>query len=143
MRDDPVSDTPDEMREYRKHLVESRQKAFESFDRTILTLSAGGLALSLNMVKELSLSGKSILSLMVYCWILWLLSMSCTLISFYASQRALTKALAQFDNRTSSEAKVGGRWTMVVDVSNLAAMASFVMGAMFVVWFVIRFSRGG
>jgi len=128
----------DGLQEYRRHLVESRQKAFEAFDRTLLTLSAGGLALSLSMVKELSLAGRSSFNLMLGCWIFWLLSMTCTLVSFFASTQALGKAIHQVDDGEAVGRKVGGRWTTVVNVLNLAAMICFVAGSIFVVWFVVR-----
>jgi hypothetical protein len=128
----------DDLQEYRRHLVESRQKTFEAFDRTLLTLSAGGLALSLSMVKELSLGGRSSFNLMLVCWIFWLLSMTCTLVSFFASIQALGKAIEQVDDGEVVGRKVGGRWTTVVNVLNLSAMICFIVGSIFVVSFVLR-----
>ena len=38
-----ASQVDKEMQEYRSHLVEARQKAFEDFDKTVLALSGGAL----------------------------------------------------------------------------------------------------
>src|SRR5436190_223645 len=47
------ADMDKQTQEYRAHLVEARQKAFEDFDKTVLLLSGGALGVSITFVKDL------------------------------------------------------------------------------------------
>lgn len=71
-------------------LERARQSAFEQFDKAILTLSSGGLGLSLAFLKDVVKTrppvGEPIL---VVSWVLFAVSILSTLVSFLFSERAI------------------------------------------------------
>lgn len=84
--------------QYREWLVSADQKSQESFDKTVLTLSGGALALSFAFIKDIVGDGSIISAgLLVASWCAWAASLSCVLVSFLFSQFALRKAISQVD----------------------------------------------
>ena len=76
--------------EHLKHyhcLVEGEQKAYESFDKYLVTLSAGALALSVNLVNVLGITG-CMRCLLLAGWVMFCLSLISILASFLISARA-------------------------------------------------------
>src|ERR1041384_3332720 len=90
-----------QMQEYRNHLVEARQKAFEDFDKTVLALSGGALGISITFVKDLLGPGTlSCKGCLLTSWICWGVSVLTILVSYYASQLTLNRAIKQIDAGT-------------------------------------------
>ena len=78
--------------EERTLLIDAEREASRNFDRYILTLSAGALALSLAFVRELAPtphSGSTIL--LAGVWLAFGLALIITLLSFLVSQTALRR----------------------------------------------------
>jgi hypothetical protein len=85
-------------RQYRRQLVSLLQASYEHFDRAILALSGGGLALSLAFVKDIvPLSKNECRAMLVISWCLFAASILCTLISFLMSQQAIHRQIEYAD----------------------------------------------
>lgn len=115
--------------EHRKYLVEGEHKSQEQYDKTVLSLSGGALAVSFAFVKDY-LSGKEAIGLefLLAAWIAWGLSSTITLASFYTSVLAFRKSISQVDKETVYKSRVGGRASIVTDILNAAAGLLFLAG---------------
>lgn len=90
--------------EYRKELWGALKVSHEQYDKALLTLSGGGLAISITLVKELFPSDKLIVSwLLMMAWALFCASIILTVISFLVSQKALNVQLENFDKYTAGD----------------------------------------
>jgi hypothetical protein len=97
--EEAVTDTA--IQEYRKHCVSAEQKAQDDYDKAVLTLSGGALAISFAFLKDLVGSGPlAQTQLLLWAWLLWSGSIVATLASFWFSQSALRTAIAQVDAGT-------------------------------------------
>ena len=128
-------DVDDLTKQHREHLVAAGQKSIESFDRTLLTLSGGGLALSIAFVKDLGLQGRASTAILIAAWIFWLLAMALTLVSFYVSYFAIYRAIQELDDDSPAATSACARWTWWVHACNIAAGLMFLLGLGFVIWF--------
>lgn len=127
----------DAMKEYRQHLVEAQQKSLESFDKTILSLSGGALAISLVFVHDIIGDGEmSGACLLFIAWVCWIVSMVSTLSSFLFSHHALRKAIDQVDAGAIHTDKRGGRFNLATHVANVLSLIAFVIGVILIVIFV-------
>lgn len=97
------------LREYRQHLVETLQKVSESYDKTVITLSGGALAISFTFVKDFI--GKEPANdpeLLFWAWVLFALSLAAVLFSLFFGTLAFRKAISQVDDGTIYDKKAGG-----------------------------------
>lgn len=86
------------MDDYRKELWTGLKTGHEQFDQAMITLSSGGLALSLTIIKDLFLPNKLIAPwLLISIWILFTLSIVVTVISFLTSQKGMSKQIEYFE----------------------------------------------
>jgi uncharacterized membrane protein len=83
---------------YRQRLVEVGHASQMSYDKALLTLSAGAMGLSLNFVKEL-LNGKphQLLCVLMISWVCWIVSIASVVLSFYLSVKAHDTAIGRLD----------------------------------------------
>ena len=84
--------------EYRKHLWDSLRAGQEQYDKYLLTLSGGGLAISLTLVKDVF--GKSNLSypsVLIVSWAFFCISIVATVASFISSQKSQRKQLSNYE----------------------------------------------
>ncbi|HLG58128.1 MAG TPA: hypothetical protein VI485_22465 [Vicinamibacterales bacterium] len=94
-------------RHHRTGLEGGRRSAYIEFDKAVLALSAGGLALSISFIGELVPSTPpSVLPVLYSSWLLYAICMMSTLLSFLFSQAAFDRELQliddhylRFDNR--------------------------------------------
>ena len=85
-----------QLQEYRSHIITAKQQAQEDFDKTVLTLSGGALGISFVFVKDIVGNNPLINSWALFAaWIAWGFSVTCILVSYYASQQALRKTIKQ------------------------------------------------
>lgn len=127
----------DAMDEYRLHLVEAQQKSLEAFDKTILSLSGGALAISLVFVHDIIGDGEIRGSCLLFiAWVCWIVSMVSTLSSFLLSHHALRKAIDQVDAGVIHTNYPGGRFNYATHVANVLSFIAFVIGVILIVIFV-------
>jgi len=123
--------------EYRQHLVLAEQKAQEDFDKTVVSLSGGGLGISFAFVDKFIKAGQPTHhGLLFAAWIAWALSIVAVLASYFVSVRALRKAIQQTDAKQIHNEKPGGWWSPLVDVYNVAGLVLFLVGVVLLVMFV-------
>lgn len=122
--------------EYRNHLVESRQKAFEDFDKTVLALSGGALGISITFVKDLLGPGTlACRGCLLTSWVCWGASVLTVLVSYYASQLTLNRAIKQID-AGKRPPRPGGFFRVLTLTLNALGGLLFVAGLVLLIIFV-------
>jgi len=130
-------ETRDSKNEYRNLLIQTWQKSQDSYDKAVLTLSAGALAISLTFIKDI-VGGGEIISkcYLISSWVCWAISTSFMLISFYTSILAQRHAVKKFDEDKLDFQKPGGPFDKCTHVLNIFGGASFLLGTVFFIIFV-------
>lgn len=124
------------MQEYRSHLVEARQKAFEDFDKTVLMLSGGALAVSITFVKDLLGPGAlAYQRCLLSAWVCWGVSVLTVLVSYYSSQLTLNRAIRHIDSGARSP-RPGGFFRTVTLLLNAIGGLLFLTGLILLIVFV-------
>jgi len=128
------------LREYRTFLVAAEQKSQEDYDKTVITLSGGALGVSFAFVKDI-VGGQALAQPIWLCvaWIVWGLSVTSVLASFYFSHIALRKTIKQIDENTESLYKKtpGGVFTRVTQVLNALGGLLFLTGVVSMTVFIL------
>lgn len=124
----------------RRDLIQAEAEQSRSFDKAILTLTAGALALSLTFAKDvvptMSASTTWILQL---SWGIFVLSLLLTLTSFQISASAIRRQREILDSEQASNRPVGqqincpARWTGCL---NWGSLIAFMVGAVMMTLFV-------
>jgi len=132
--------------EERKILIDSERETAQQFDKAILTLAAGALALSITFINQIAPEPKpNSVIFLITAWSLFALSILSTLISFLSSQVAcrqmrefLDKQITEKGDYSEPAAKI---WTNRL---NYLSIGSFVIGVVFLVIFSsINLLQGG
>jgi hypothetical protein len=127
----------EQTREYRAYLVNTEQKSQENFDKTVLSLSGGALGISFAFVKDIV--GTNPLShqgYLLFSWIVWGISVTCVLASFYFSNQAIRKAINQVDNGNIYKQTPGGSLSKITALLNMTGGLLFLTGVILMVIFV-------
>lgn len=126
----PPDDPTQALAEYRRGLMKADHAASQSFDKALMTLSAGALGLSLSFIKDIVRTPiPSSLPWLGWSWVLLTFTLLLTLVSFPASQQSLRTAMRQVDEGgPAGGAKLGGSWTTVTSLLNGLATVSLVVG---------------
>lgn len=125
------------MREWRASTTATIVKAQEDYDRTLLTLSGGSMALSLTFLDSVApLSMAHGQKALLLAWISWSLSLVATLFSHYCGGIALRRALEQVDAEDHMTGRFGGRADNIVGKLNLSAGLLFTLGLGAMICFV-------
>ncbi len=114
---------------YRQMLQTLEQEALNSYDKTVLTLSGGALAVSFAFVDDIV--GKSAITKecwLIASWIQWGFSVMCVLFSLYAAHLALRKAVRQVDEDTINEETPGGHYDRITAALNALGGLFFLGG---------------
>ena len=127
--------------QFRNHLLEGRKLSFMQFDKAILTLSGGGLALSLTFIHNVVPISNSINTWsLVIAWILFAFSVMTTLISFISSQFAFDYQLklaeeyyVKNNDKALQKLNKPARFTKL---ANIASATAFVLAVLFLLFFV-------
>jgi hypothetical protein len=115
--------------EERKRLTALHEKATDSFDRAVMTLSGGALGISLAFIHDVAPHPRHVWVLGIG-WILFAVSLLLILGSFLTSERAIVRMVTAMDAGESAIAR--GRWT---DYLNWASAGAFILGVAFLVLF--------
>ncbi|MER8584800.1 hypothetical protein NKH19_06040 [Mesorhizobium sp. M1338] len=89
---------------HRNRLDEIRVQQSSAFDKSILTLSSGGLAFSLVVLQSIR-DPKSIVDnqFLVWSWILFVAAILMNVLSYYVSSKAAEVAIAHMDRRMKEQ----------------------------------------
>lgn len=131
----------DEQRaEYRKSLCDNRDSSQDSYDKAVLTIAAGALALALGFVKP----GGPVV---VAKWLIWtacgcfMASLLTVILSYRLSFYGFTKQIRVVDdadaNRVHQE-RAGGRYAWWTECLNWTSFGALVVGIATLATFVIR-----
>lgn len=125
--------------EYRKHLWEAGKSSSEHTDKTILTLSAGALALSMTFLKDIvPLKDVIELPLIITAWSAFGSSIACVLFSQYESRKAIDVQMQRLESRIAQDhesANSPNPHTERTNRLNLFAGALFFTGLILAIMF--------
>ena len=129
--------------EYRWHLVHARERAQSDWDKTLVALAGGVLALSLVLLNSFREDQSVTRYWMLYAaWSSCGLSLISVLLSFVTSRNALTQAISEADNALTSSKEPpkspGGSWACVTDILNYLGVISFILGVAMLSVFVLH-----
>ncbi len=92
----PTADSS--INEYRKHLWDALRAGQEQYDKYLLTLSGGGLAISLTLIKDVfSKTQLTCPSTLIFSWAFFCISITFTIASFMTSQKSLRTHLDNYE----------------------------------------------
>lgn len=116
--------------EERKQLIAAERETAQQFDKAILTLAAGALALSITFINQIAPNPKPhSVYFLIGAWILFCSSILSTLISFLTSQVACRKQRDILDDKLSSrennKSNKAASWTNRL---NYFSIAFFILG---------------
>ena len=129
--------------EYRRKVWDDTKSGTENFDKYMLTFSSGALGLSLSFIKDVVPIGKTIwIPALVTSWIMFVLCILTTLVSFRISIRALEKMVPSLDafylnaDAGAFNKHLESFWTKAVDWCAYLGIFFFVVGLAFTMMFV-------
>lgn len=130
----------------RKQLIDAERETAQQFDKAILTLAAGALALSITFIKQIAPHPKSqSIYFLIVAWILFSFSILSTLISFLVSQAACRRQREILDQDISEkERKIKNNAADWTNRLNYLSIAFFILGIVFLIIFsAINLPKGG
>jgi len=132
-----------ENNEYRESLARGFHANQRSYDRTILTLASGGLAVSITFYKNFIGDEQALcLVYLNWAWICWVISLISLLVGYILGQLANLKAIKQYDKNYTGQSW-GGGYNYVATGLNWFAGISLITGIILMMWFVSSNIRGG
>jgi hypothetical protein len=123
--------------EERKTLVEAEGEASQSFDKALITLSAGAFGLSLAFIVQVAPVPRALWYLYV-AWGGFILSLLSILFSFLASQQGFRRARDILDMYLETGAEESNHWNVVTSLLNILSIVAFVLGVVSLAYFAIR-----
>lgn len=130
--------TKEEFLEERKSLIDGEAKSIDHFDRAMVALSAGSLAVSIAFVKDIAQSPHDLHWLAVG-YIGFGIALVSSLFSFLAGVEAFRKQrtlLGRYYRREITLEEAQNRYTTAVDVSNYVSLCAFIVGVLGIAAFV-------
>jgi hypothetical protein len=134
---------PDQRTEYleeRKLLIQAEREASQSFDKAMITLSAGALALSITFIRQLAPTPRDHVFLYV-AWIGFILALITILTSFLASQSALRKQRDVIGERYQDKFTDGpsdGFFARLTNCLNWSSIVLFALGVASLTLFAVK-----
>jgi hypothetical protein len=113
----------------RKRLTDLHEKATDAFDRAVMTLSGGALAISITFIHDVAHHPRHKVYLGI-AWLSFVASLLLILWSFLTSERAIVRMVAQVD--AEAEEVPRGK---ITDWLNWGSAGAFLVGVVFVVLF--------
>ena len=125
----------DQQQNYRNLLTELEQKAYEDYDKALLAMAGGALAISIAFVKNIVGDDSYRYScLLIGAWISWTLTILVVLGSFLMSQKALRTAIELHDTE-EEKTGLGGIADKITGYLNVAGGILFFVGVVLMVIF--------
>jgi len=116
---------------YRDILVEAHRKSSEAYDKAVMTLAGGALAISLTFIHDVAPHPRH-KGWLGWSWLLLAVSLLLILVSFVASQYAIARQIRQIDGLNVSRWNVPSRMTAGL---NFASGMAFIAGVLCMVRF--------
>jgi len=133
-------DTENYLKE-RKLLIDAQQQSYQQFDKAILTLSSGWLGVSIVFLRDvLLLEQITNYCFLIGSWILFTITITCTLISFLTSRYAYDEQLElitrYFLNKDSDALAKKNRFAQITEGLNVSAAVFFILAVVSTIMFV-------
>ncbi|HEY1050980.1 MAG TPA: hypothetical protein VGE39_14520 [Prosthecobacter sp.] len=127
----------DNLSSYRQLLLASEQAMQSEYDKSVMTLSGGALGVSFAYLKDIvGTQGLSHGSILLLSWILWGMSISFILASFFTSGQSLRKAVTDTDMKEIYLTLAKSKWVTATKWLNALAGVCFFLGVTALVVFV-------
>ena len=129
--------------EERKLLIQAEKEGSQQFDKAILTLAAGALAISITFINQIAPHPKpGTICFLAWGWVAFGMSLISTLVSFFTSQKACRKQIAilehdVLDKKESESNKQKNDWAIWTNYLNIVSILAFVIGVIFLGYFSI------
>ncbi len=125
--------------EYRKLLIANEQDAIDEFDKAIIALSGGALAISFAFIKDIVKPENMIeTGWLLWAWVSWGMSIIFVVAAYYSSHVANYIAIKQVDEKKIYSEAPGRRANTVTLVLNPLAGIAFILGLILMVFFVSK-----
>jgi len=132
------------MADDRRKWIEILQKTSAQFDKTIMVLSSGAIALSVSFLKDIVCDRFEMKGVLFVSWISFGASLVCNLVSYLTSQLGYIENIKQIDDINYNPSPKWNQWTWGLNISSLTL---FVVGVLLMLVFcasnVIARSEGG
>ncbi|MEE8057593.1 MAG: hypothetical protein V3T17_07130 [Pseudomonadales bacterium] len=120
--------TPEEL-EYRNLLISTQCQLNDSYDKLVVTLSGGALALSITFLKDIiNVDDAKHIWMLITSWSLFILSLASIFGEILFGIEAYKKAVTQLDEDTIRSEKVGGLFSSLTKWFSRVAAISLVLG---------------
>lgn len=122
----------------RRALTNAINNTDQQFDKAILTLSAGALALSLTFVEKISPTPFPYTKwLLILSWCIFTISMVTTLISFITSKLACERQIEIIEDiyKNKPDIDINNKYTLITKYLNYASLTLFMIGVILLVLF--------
>ena len=127
-------------RKYFNQLLEASDDAIKSYDKTLITMSAGGIAVTLTFVSDLfEKQGLNCSASLISGLVCWGLTIAATLVSFFVSHVANRKALTLEATGTSTPEQhdsLRKPWNRAIFICNIVSGILFLAGLVGMLAFV-------
>ncbi len=125
---------------HKKLMMSEKMKSTESFDKYLLTFATGSLYLSVFFTQELNNVEKS--NVLIWGWILLIISILFILVSFLLSEKAFKKEIEETDKEIEdSEYKreENNKWSTFITIFQWISLITFIVGsASFIIFYFIN-----
>lgn len=123
--------------EYRNFLIKTKNQLNDNFDKLIVTLSGGALALSMAFLKDIvKLQVANHSWMLALSWFLLIFSVGFVLGEIYFGIEAYRKALAQLDGKTIRQETAGGIFASITKNLGRLAAIFLILGMVSIAMFV-------
>jgi hypothetical protein len=122
--------------EYRKDIITQKAESTKSYDQAILTLAGGALGISIAFIENLAARPPIRHDLLNLSWGSLTLALLSTLLSFFASQQALSRHVTIWDELyRNPDADKTNNWSRATAILNFLSVIFFIAGIVLLVWF--------
>lgn len=127
--------------EYRRNLVDIKNKLSENYDKLVITLSGGALAFSITFLKDIVVPNKIVSSYwLIFSWFCFVFSIGSVLFEILFGIEAHKTAIFQVDKGTIHESKPGGLFSSITLWLHRSSAVSLVAGLLFMGFLKIKCS---
>lgn len=124
----------------RKLLVDAERESARSFDKAMLTLSSGALALSITFIRQIAPVPRSE-AYLYFAWGGFILALLCTLVSLLSSQSTLRKQREILDSKNRGQPTASEQKNVMSGVTNFLnwfSILSFIVGVLWLTAFAVK-----
>lgn len=128
--------TEEDYARYREALQKSEDISSDEFDKVMISLSGGALAISITFINQIAPEPKHFY-LCVTAWILFAVAMTSTLVSFRTTQEAMREQALALEKILSDGGDFGSnKWDALTKWLNNSSLAFFIAGVISLILFV-------